>query len=56
MESGAEPEHKMAARAKSETKESGKKNKMAPETKKKGEENMRLQKHFVLPQVFSWFD
>ena len=36
MASGAEPTHNMAAGVESETKESGKTNKMASETKKKG--------------------
>ena len=46
------PEHKMAAKAESETKGSGRTNKTVPETKKKEEGNMRLQKPFCSPSVF----
>ena len=41
---GVEPEHKMAARVEPEKKESGKGNKMSPETKKNKEGNAKLQK------------
>ena len=49
--SGAEPEDKMAAGVESETKESGKTNKMGPETKKE-EGIVRLQKPYCSPSVF----
>ena len=49
---GGAPRHKMAAGLGSETKESRKTNKMALETKKKGEGNMWFQKPFCSPSVF----